>query len=335
MNTSRNWLIAGVAAVCCVTGIALSHRTEPGVSVQTITLAEDTPALKFIPTGSGPLPVALLAHGFGGSKESLFRYAEALAAAGFVCYDIDAPGHGASTRTCSFMENVHTLEAVALEIGPVDVFVGHSMGGFNGGQAVREGGMRPELFIGIGAMPVLGDRAPPLLLLAGRFEEFFSPALLKTRTDARLVISPWCDHVFEMWDSLLVNSAVEEACSAVNKIPPPPPTAWRWRVVGIVLAILAAGTLAFYLPELFPQLARFRGLLFAVFIVASFTFTVGYAWLDMAPHLWILPKQGAAMAVILLLAMVAGRLHIPRWSITVLGLVVTAIAFCWWKASGS
>jgi pimeloyl-ACP methyl ester carboxylesterase len=334
MNTYRNWSIAGVAAVCFVTGIALSHRIEPGVSVQTVKLADETPALKFTPTGPGPYPVALLAHGFGGSKETLFRYAEALTAAGFVCYDVDLPGHGASARACSFMENVHTLEAVAREIGPVDVFVGHSMGGFNGGEAVREGGIKPGLFIALGSLPVLGNDAPPLLLLAARFEEFFSPALLKTRTDARLVISPWCDHVFEMWDSLLVNAAVEEACSAVDKTPPAPPTAWRWRVVGIVLALLGAGTLALYLPELFPQLARFRELLFAVFFV-TFTFTVGYAWLDTAPHRWILPKQGAAMAVILLLAMVAGRLRIGRWSIIVLGLVVTAIAFCWWKASGS
>jgi hypothetical protein len=73
----------------------------------------------------------------------------------------------------------------------------------------------------------------------------------------------------------------------------------------------------------------------AVFLVVSFTLTVGYAWLDMAPHLWILPKQGAAMAVILLLAMVGGRLRIGRWSIIVLSLLVTVIAFWWWKASES
>jgi hypothetical protein len=121
----------------------------------------------------------------------------------------------------------------------------------------------------------------------------------------------------------------------VNKAPPPTPTAWLWRVVGIVLAVLAAGTLALYLPELFPQLARFRGLLIAVFFVVSVAPTVGYAWLDTAPHLWILPKQGATMAVILALAMVAGRLRIPRWSIIVLGLLVLLIAFCWWNASES
>ena len=187
---SRNWIIAGVAAVCLVTGVALSHRIEPGVRVEKIMLVENTPALKFIPTGPGPHPVALLAHGFASSKETLFRYGEALAAAGFICYSVDQPGHGASPRKLDFMEAVHTLEAVAREIGPVDVFAGHSMGGFTGGEAVREGGMRPGLFIAIGFMPVLGDHAPPLLLLAGQFEEALPPALLKTRTDARLVISP-------------------------------------------------------------------------------------------------------------------------------------------------
>jgi hypothetical protein len=38
---------------------------------------------------------------------------------------------------------------------------------------VREGGMKPGLFIAVGAFPVLGDHAPPLLLLSGRFEEAF------------------------------------------------------------------------------------------------------------------------------------------------------------------
>jgi len=31
---SRNWIIAGVAAVCFITGVALSHLIEPGVRVE-------------------------------------------------------------------------------------------------------------------------------------------------------------------------------------------------------------------------------------------------------------------------------------------------------------
>jgi hypothetical protein len=322
------------AIAALILGAILSRTIEPGVRVQKVTLAEETPALKFITAGPGPHPVALLAHGYAGSKETLFRYGEALAAAGFICYSVDLPGHGASPRTYTFMQVVHTLEAVAREVGPVDVFAGHSLGGSTGGEAVREGGMKPGLFIAIGGGPALGDHAPPLLLLAGQFEE--GPlALLKTRKDARLVISPWSDHLFEMWDPLLVNAAVEAACAAVHKTPPTLPTAWRWRLLGAVLTILAAGKLASCLTDLFPQLDRFRGLFISVFIAVAFMLTVGGRWLDATPHLRFFPKQGVAVAVILLLAMVAGRLRIPRWSFAALGVLVMMIAVCWFKASGS
>src|SRR5208282_1928187 len=327
----NNRFIVGVAAVCLGLGTVLSHRIEPGVHVQKVTLAEETPALEFLPAGPGPHPVALLAHGYAGSKETLFRYGEALAAAGFICYDVDLPGHGASPRTYTFMEAVHTLEAVAREVGPVDVFAGHSLGASTGGEAVREGGMTPGLFIAIGGSPALGDHAPPLLLLAGQFEE--GPlALLKTRKDARLVISPWSDHLLEAFDPGLVNADVEAACAAVHKTPPPPPTAWRWRLIGAMLAMLAAGKLASCLTDLFPQLTRFRGLFIGVFVVVAFMLTLGGRWFDAIPHLRL---EGIVMAVIFLLAMIAGRLRLPRWSFAALGVLMMVIAAGWLKASGS
>jgi hypothetical protein len=270
--------------------------------------------------------VALLAHGYAGSKETLFLYGEALAAAGFLCYSIDQPGHGASPRTFTFMEAVHTLEAVAREVGPVDVFAGCSMGGFTGGEAVREGGMKPGLFVAIGSMPVLGDHDTPLLFLAGRYEEAFPPDLLKTRTDARLVISPWSDHVLEGWDPVLVNAAVEAACATVHKTPPAPPTAWRWRLFGVMLAMLSACALASNLTDLLPRLARFRGLLIGGFVAAAFALTLCGRWIDATPNLLLL---GIAIPVAILLAIIAGRLRIPRWSFAVLSLLVMVIAaFC-------
>src|SRR5436190_11546941 len=249
LETKKRFIAA--ASFICFSSVWHSHTG--------LNPASDTPALEFLPAGSGPHPVALLAHGYAASKETLFCYGEALAAAGFICYSVDQPGHGASPRKFDIMEAVHTLEAVAREVGPVDVFAGWSMGGATGGEAVREGGMKPELFIAVGAMPILGDHAPPLLLLAGQFEEAFPPALLKTRTEARLVISPWSDHMLEGFDPVLVNAAVDAACAAVHKTPPAPPTAWCWRLLGAVLAMLAAGTLASCLTDLFPQLARLRG----------------------------------------------------------------------------
>jgi hypothetical protein len=329
-RTSRWAFAAAIAAL--IVGAILSRVIEPGVRVENVTLAQDTPALKFIPTGAGPHPVALLAHGYAASKETLFRYGEALAAAGFLCYSVDQPGHGASPRKYRPMEAVHTLEAVAREVGPIDVFAGHSMGGFAGAEAVRKGGMRPGLFMGIGSLPVLGDHAPPLLLLAGRFEEAFLLERLKTRADARLVISPWSDHLLETFDPVLVNAAIEAACGAIHKTPPTPPTAWRWRLVGAVLAMLAAGKLASCLTDLFPKLARFRGLLIGGFVTAAFMLTFCGKWLDATPN-WLL--QGIAIPVAILLAIIAGKFRIPRWSFAAVGALAMASAACWFKASGS
>jgi len=58
------WRITAAALVCFVTGAVLSHCLEPGVDVKKVTLAGDTPSLKFNPAGTGPHPVALLAHGY-------------------------------------------------------------------------------------------------------------------------------------------------------------------------------------------------------------------------------------------------------------------------------
>jgi hypothetical protein len=328
----NNRFIAAASIICFVFGVALSHRIEPGVRVQTVTLADETPALKFLPAGPEPHRVAVLAHGYAGSKETLFRYGEALAAAGFVCYDVDLPGHGASPRKFTFMEAVDTLEGVAREVGPVDIFAGWSMGGFTGGEAVRQGGMKPGLFIAIGSVPVLGEHAPPLLFLAGRFEEAFPPAFLKSRTDARLVISPWSDHVFEGWDPVLVNAAVGEATAAVHQTPPAPPTAWRSRLFGVMLAMLAAGALASCLTDLVPQLARFRGLLIGGVVAAAFTITMSGRWLDATPNLL---SQGIAIPVAILLAIMCGRVRIPRWSFAALSLFVMVITLFWFNPTES
>ena len=64
---SRNWIAVGVAAICFITGAALSHVIEPGVRVETIMLTTNTPALRLFPATPGRHPIALLAHGNGGS----------------------------------------------------------------------------------------------------------------------------------------------------------------------------------------------------------------------------------------------------------------------------
>jgi hypothetical protein len=319
---SKSHWRAGIAAVALLAaGMTLSNRIEPGVHVEKVTLAGNTPALKFLPAGARPHPVALLAHGYTASKETLFRYGEALAAAGFECFVVDLPGHGASAQPYTFMGAVHRLEEVSREIGPVDVFLGHSMGGLTGGEAVREGGMKTRFFVALGSVPILGEHGPPLLFLAGRFDEIFPPALIMSRTDARAVISPWSDHGLEIFDPLLVKAAVEAACATVGKTAPAASAWWCWRFAGVGLAMMGALVLALALPNLPRRWAWTRGLIVAAIFIVVFVFAADM-WFDASPHPRHFPRQIAAIVVSLLVLLGAGRLRIPRWSFLALAVAV-------------
>ena len=81
---TNGWIVVAAIAVLVPAAI-LSRAVEPGVRVEKVILATNTPALRLFPATPGPHPIALLAHGNGGSKEMLFRFGESLAAAGFDC----------------------------------------------------------------------------------------------------------------------------------------------------------------------------------------------------------------------------------------------------------
>jgi hypothetical protein len=104
------------------------------------------------------------------------------------------------------------------------------MGAGVGQASVQNGDLSPKLFIAARANPSLGKRGPPLLLLAGNLEELVSVGHLKARSHARLVLSPWSDHVLEIFDPVLVSAGVEAACAEVGKTPPPAPWFWLWRL---------------------------------------------------------------------------------------------------------
>jgi pimeloyl-ACP methyl ester carboxylesterase len=201
MRRPTIWCVAAAATTFLIGGVALSHRIEPDVVVRKVTITRDTPALRFLPTQPGPHPVALLTHGSFCSKKMFFRYGEALAHAGFECVAIDFPGHGESTQPFRLAALQNSLTEDAQAIGPIDVFIGHSMGGYAGGEAARAGGLSPRLFIAIGSLPMLGKPASPLLLKSGQFDQFVRPALVRAKTDARVEIFPWCDHVLELYDA--------------------------------------------------------------------------------------------------------------------------------------
>src|SRR3954469_2845650 len=213
---TNRWIIAAAIAAL-ILGAIVSRMVEPGVRVEKVMLTTNTPALRLFPTTPGPHPIVLLAHGGTGSKENMFRFGEALAAAGFDCYSMDQAGHGESPQRYSLTNILLKFRELERALGGVDVFVGHSMGGGAGSWSVREDGFRPILFIGLEAKADTGERGPPLLILVARFSELMSRNWLRAQTNAQVVISPWSEHITAPFDSGLVNAGVKKACATIGK----------------------------------------------------------------------------------------------------------------------
>ncbi|NJR12456.1 hypothetical protein HC776_00760 [bacterium] len=124
-------------------------------------------------------------------------------------------------------------------LGEVDVFIGHSLGGGAGAWSVRDFGFRPKLFIALESDFHVGEHGPPPVVLISRFSEFMPllRSMLKTQTNAQVVFSPWSEHITACYDPGLVNAGVKAACAAFGKPVPAAPTAWRWRLLGLLLGI--------------------------------------------------------------------------------------------------
>ena len=311
------WLGTIVAAILLVSGVALSRRVEPAVRIDAVTLAGATPAIRFLPTSGDRPPIALLAHGLATSKETLFRYCEALAVAGFACYAIDLPGHGESRRSFGHDEGVRAIDAVSRALGSVDVFLRHSMGAYAGAGSFRGGHLNPKLFIAVGARPDFGPRSPSLLLLAGRFDEHVPVSALQEYKGAKLVTSSWSDHFLELYDPALIHAAVEAACAVVGKAVPGSPEAWRWRLLGAVLAVLGGVILGAQLPQLFSSLVPIRGALIALITLAAIAM-VGSTWFGVAPVVKRIPSQLVIAGLFVLVFVSLDRVKVPRWSVVAL-----------------
>jgi hypothetical protein len=315
-RTSR-WVVAAAIAAL-IPGAILSRVVEPGVHIEKVMLTANTPALRLFPGSAGPHPIALLAHGGGGSKEMLFRFGEALAAAGFDCYSVDQAGQGESPQPFSLTNILIKPRQLERALGGVDVFVGHSLGGGAGAWSVREDGFRPKLFIALESNFHVGEHGKPPVVLISRFSEFMPllQPVFRTQTNAQVVFSPWSEHITACYDPGLVNAGVKAACAAFGKPVPAAPTAWRWRFAGLVLGIAGALALMFRLPELHPRLARVRRFIVPGVLLLALVLTLG-TWVGANPQLRRVPAYLLVMSVVGLALLGANRLRMPRWSLPV------------------
>lgn len=129
----------------------------------------------------------LLAHGWGSQAARFAPMARALLARGAVVVAFDAPGHGASTGwRASMPEFAAALRAVADARGPIDVVIGHSLGGAAALFAAGRG-MHVERIVTVATPAAIGvwlDHLRDALRLSPRVD-----ALLRARLMRRLHVT--------------------------------------------------------------------------------------------------------------------------------------------------
>ena len=157
---------------------------------------------------------------------------------------------------------------------------------------------------------------------------------LQTRTNAQVVVSPWSDHILELYDSVLVNAAVKAACASFGKPVPAAPTAWRWRFAGFMLGIAGALGLMFRLPELHPRLARTRRFIVPAVLLIAVILTMG-TWVGVTPQFRRIPQQLVLLVVIWLALAGLSRLRMPRWSLAVVTGILALGSDCLCDETGS
>jgi alpha/beta superfamily hydrolase len=210
-------------------------------------------ALRFHPDGK-PVGTALLAHGFSGSKETLFVLGEALAEVGFEGVALDFPGHGETTaRFQRGSQNVEALAQAAQALGTIapTIAVGHSMGGYALAEAIAARSLHPRSVAVLGALPRL-DGAQPVLAVVGAHDELLSAEEARAWSSVYAwkpgLLLARADHALEPYAPDGVAAVVALACGQVRCHAPGVVRARTWRPVGLVLLVLGIGLVWVLLP---------------------------------------------------------------------------------------
>ncbi|SIT65657.1 Serine aminopeptidase, S33 [Ectothiorhodosinus mongolicus] len=91
-------LLIALVAIAGVFYAVLQLNTQSADLKVTQGFAGATPITAYEPPGTEPLPVAILAHGFAGSRQMMQPLAITLANQGFLAVTLDFAGHGANTQ---------------------------------------------------------------------------------------------------------------------------------------------------------------------------------------------------------------------------------------------
>ncbi len=240
--------------VCFVGALVLMQWSTPQwVERERIVMRDEQgrelPATLWKPAGI-PKAVMLIGHGVTSNQGIMATISKGFAAQGYLAVAMDFYGHGLSRYRFDWMGNpAQVLTACDwAEANFPDLprgYLGHSMGGFAGGEAFAS---RPEAvgaFVAMGAIPRSWS-STKTLVAAGQFEELFTPeqAAERTKGHADLLISPYSDHNLEAFDPVLLQGMIEWVDGALG-VPKQGGFYWlRWGLVPMAVMLGVGGALA-------------------------------------------------------------------------------------------
>ncbi len=91
--TGARWAVLLVALLAVVGAVWHLEAARSGLEISTLRVGT-TPATVFRLPGAKPAPVAVIAHGFAGSRQLMEGFALTLARAGYITVSYDLAGHG-------------------------------------------------------------------------------------------------------------------------------------------------------------------------------------------------------------------------------------------------
>lgn len=143
-GAGSRWPLAAAILLACISAamVVLMERRDAGLLVERLRVDMTPVTLIRPPTSAAPLPLVVVAHGFGGSRQMMDQIAVTLARGGLAVASFDFPGHGRNpallspdvtriegTTTDLVRATLEVTEAMRARpgIGQSVSFVGHSM----------------------------------------------------------------------------------------------------------------------------------------------------------------------------------------------------------------
>ena len=264
-------LIALLAATVALAAAFLLERERAGLDVERFAVG-GTPVTLWRPEGSGPAPLVVVAHGYGGSRQMMRAIAVTLARSGLAAAAIDLPGHGrhprpmtgdvtrldgATARLTKEVVAVARALAARPDAGPGLALLGHSMAT---DIVVRAAGaLSPDAVVAVSmySEAVTPDAPARLLIVSGaregRLRDVALAALRQVDAEAveggtavsggvarRAVAAPLVGHVGVLYAPAALTEMrdwIADASGIAARGRPPATALWLLALLGSILAL--------------------------------------------------------------------------------------------------